>query len=117
MKLYMLAIVPALVLSDTSYKATVSLYQDTACQTPVVGSGNTVVDGDTCDTGPFETGWSSAQVVNAADLPSEGTITFYTKNNCGCPSCGSHGYAAQDSGCLTDFGFSANAVGFDAAPV
>lgn len=93
--------------------ATVSLYQDTACATPVPGSGFTVVDFDTCDTGPFQTGWSSAKVTNAGDLSQDGTITFYTKNDCGCPTCGSHGYTSNDSGCLTDFGFTANAIGYN----
>ncbi|KAF2168241.1 hypothetical protein M409DRAFT_21679 [Zasmidium cellare ATCC 36951] len=108
-KALMLASLAALVLAQGP-DATISLYQDTACQTPVPGAGYTVVYPLSCDTGPFQTGWSSARIVN--ELTQGGTITFYTENECGCPTCGSHGYSASDNGCLTEFGFTANAVGF-----
>lgn len=41
-----------------------------------------------------------------------GTITSYSKNDCGCPTCGSHGYSAGNFDCLNNFGFgAANAIG------
>ncbi|RFU80889.1 hypothetical protein TARUN_1322 [Trichoderma arundinaceum] len=58
-------------------------------------------------------GFSSVKIrtkyPNAAGGPFKATI--YSKNNCGCPTCGSHGYNADPGACLTDIGFVGNALG------
>lgn len=64
-------------------------------------------------------GWSSMKNLGGNDFWFGGTVTAYTTNSCGCPTCGSHGYDIGDKamyadsgpGCLKDFGFVANAVG------
>jgi hypothetical protein len=65
------------------------------------------VQGYTCATP--SPGWSSMRV-NKIDTVS-GVLTAYTRNNCGEPTAGSHGYDIKPLGaCLKNFGFTANAV-------
>ena len=88
---------------------TLALFQDNDCVTPVPGSGTTTVTDGSCDTN-VSTGWSSAKIVGNDGIDF-GTLTFYTKRDCGCPTCGSHGYSRGNFNCLNNFEFVANAVG------
>ena len=111
LKMYSKSIAAAMLLALTSTAqayVTVKLFQDNDCQTPVVGSGQTTVNSGTCDTGPFETGWSSAMIIDNTNSPA-GTLTFYTRNDCAAGT--SHGYSSANYACLNNFGFTANAVG------
>jgi hypothetical protein len=68
------------------------------------------VDALTCaSTNP---GFSSVKIVakiaNLAGGPR--VVTVYTQNNCGCPTCGSHGYNTIPGQCL-GFDFVGNAIG------
>lgn len=56
-------------------------------------------------------GWSS-MIATTGGVG--GTVTAYSHNDCGCPTCGSHGYDVVENACLKDFGFVANAVGYGA---
>ncbi|KAL1599523.1 hypothetical protein SLS60_007326 [Paraconiothyrium brasiliense] len=49
-------------------------------------------------------GFSSMRVNGRYDGAKEGTITAFTQNNCGCPTCGSHGYDFKDNVGLEAFG-------------
>ncbi|KAL1884952.1 hypothetical protein Plec18167_001609 [Paecilomyces lecythidis] len=89
--------------------AEVALFSDGECANYIK---TITVRKNSCFTGS-DVGWSSMQLVaTAADFHiTQGTLTAYTKNDCGCPTCGSHGYSYTDLGCLKDFGMVANAVG------
>lgn len=83
----------------------VDLFHDGNCQDQFKAI---TVYGETCYTGS-SVGWSSMRVNKYDTLGGE--LTAYTKNNCGNPLAGSHGYTVSLGACLKDFGFVANAVG------
>ncbi|PNP43369.1 hypothetical protein TGAMA5MH_04826 [Trichoderma gamsii] len=83
----------------------VDLFHDGNCQDQFKAI---TVYGETCYTGS-SVGWSSMRVNKYDTLGGE--LTAYTKNNCGDPLAGSHGYTVSLGACLKDFGFVANAVG------
>lgn len=86
----------------------ITLYSDPNCQNQV----NAISVGSESCSSPSP-GFSSMKINK---LPEQGygggTLTAYTKNDCGCPTCGSDGYHDEDTGCLKDFGFVANALGW-----
>lgn len=86
---------------------TVNIYSDGDCQDLLATE---TVGFSTCFTGS-SVGWSS-MMITGDDGIDGGTLTAYTKNNCGCPTCGSHGYDVYANLCLKDFGFVANAMGY-----
>ncbi|GAD98754.1 hypothetical protein PVAR5_7455 [Paecilomyces variotii No. 5] len=89
--------------------AEVALFSDGECANYLK---TVTVRKNSCFTGS-DVGWSSMQIVAASANfhITQGTLTAYTKNDCGCPTCGSHGYSFTDLGCLKDFDMVANAVG------
>ncbi|GAD96970.1 hypothetical protein PVAR5_5638 [Paecilomyces variotii No. 5] len=84
----------------------VEIFSDGNCQNSL---GQVITLGLCNQTHP---GFSSMKIVRDKGSPTVGTVTAYTQNNCGCPTCGSHGYDVNDNGCLRDFGFVGNAIGF-----
>ena len=100
---------PVLLATGAWSAVTLNLYQDNNCQDPVPGSGSTTVNSDSCDTNP-STGWSSAKITNNEGV-GNGTVTFYTEDSCRAGPA-SKGFSSNDMGCLKDYGFVANAVGF-----
>ncbi|KAF4968456.1 hypothetical protein FSARC_4150 [Fusarium sarcochroum] len=84
---------------------TFDLFSDGNCQNKI--GERTVYAGTCASTNP---GFSSMKPTWAS-IGSGSTATAYTQNNCGCPTCGSHGYNPHVDECLKDFGFVANAIG------
>ncbi|KAF4968457.1 hypothetical protein FSARC_4151 [Fusarium sarcochroum] len=90
------------VLGTSNADATVEMFSDGDCQNSL---GTIDVWEATCASP--SPGFSSMKVTGGT---TRGIITAYTQNNCGCPTCGSHGYNPGTQ-CLKDFGFVANAIG------
>lgn len=83
----------------------VNIYSDSNCQDQIDA---VTIDQDTC----YQRGSGFGSMsINANTM--YGTWTAYTQDNCGCPTCGSHGYDAGQMGCAANFGFVANAIGYE----
>lgn len=82
----------------------IDLFHDGNCQDQFQ---SITVQGYTCYvTNP---GFSSMRV-NARS--STGSVTAFTRSNCGEPTAGSHGYNSDVGPCLKDFGFVGNAINY-----
>ncbi|KAK4448013.1 hypothetical protein QBC34DRAFT_466169 [Podospora aff. communis PSN243] len=62
---------------------------------------------------PTNPGFSSVKILKKYENQFGGpnVVTIYTRNDCGCPTCGSHGYNTHAGQCLEFPEFVGNAIG------
>lgn len=59
--------------------------------------------------------WNGKGSYNGYPKSDVTVVTLYTRNDCGCPTCGSHGYSGHGRGCFGGNDFASNAIGLACA--